>query len=839
MGLPCRDKSSVTCWSQAQQSSALLINALSLSTWMRFGTQFSVRTFVHEIAHALGSGTYGRWYDLMSSGIWAGQYGKAQLKAFDGPEAEIHASGVHFYPYGLNFENEYNDESARRAILLMAAMRRDMFLGDQVNWNYDTSLANGTFSLVPRHASNKVLGVNGLGVNSDPLDLSAPNGGDNQEFQFDLQPEGTYRIRTALTGNRVVELPGGDTNNGTPVKLWDDNNFGAQRWFMIPTDNGWYKIAPLFNNFRSLEIAGVSNADGAVAQSWDYLDGFNQQWRVVPTEQIRPTTTVANGTYTLTPRHAQDKVLEVYGFAGANGDAVDIWTANGGDNQKFLLDKQDDGTYRIRTALAGNRTVELPYGDTNNGNKVKLFDDNGSAGQRWYLIPTDNGWFKIAPLGDIGKSFEVAGISTANGALVQNWDYLSGNNQQWKLTPTGAIFGLSAPTYTVAEGAGTASLTVTRTGNTSSAVSVAYATSDGTATQPGDYTETTGTLNIAANETSKTIVIPIISDSLDESDETIKVTLSNPQGDAVLGSTSVATITIIGNTTPPVPDLSIEDASVKEGNSGTQNAEFTVTLSAPSAKDVSVNYATADGTATASSDYTATSGTLTFPAGTTSQTITVHVTGDTVVEPNEIFQVNLSSPVNTTLENEQATGTITNDDNASPVISSVALAPEAPSTNSQLKATYSASDAENDTLTPTYVWKKNNVVLDGASGDMLDLSKTGNGDKKDSISVTVTVGDGTTSVAVVYSFLREYYKGELCFYIPHRYREGYGISRQGIDHAHANGYTLLITLDCGIKSVELINYAQSLGIDVIVCDHHTPDNILPPAYAILNPKQTD
>lgn len=99
--------------------------------------------------------------------------------------------------------------------------------------------------------------------------------------------------------------------------------------------------------------------------------------------------------------------------------------------------------------------------------------------------------------------------------------------------------------------------------------------------------------------------------------------------------------------------------------------------------------------------------------------------------------------------------------------------------------------------------------------------------------------DGTTSVAVVYSFLKEHCSGDLGFYIPHRYREGYGISRQGIDYAFANGYTLMIALDCGIKSVELINYAQSLGIDVIVCDHHMPDNILPPAYSILNPKQTD
>lgn len=99
--------------------------------------------------------------------------------------------------------------------------------------------------------------------------------------------------------------------------------------------------------------------------------------------------------------------------------------------------------------------------------------------------------------------------------------------------------------------------------------------------------------------------------------------------------------------------------------------------------------------------------------------------------------------------------------------------------------------------------------------------------------------DGTTAVSLVYSFLKANYKGELAYYIPHRYREGYGISRAGIDYAHANGYTLLITLDCGIKSVEMIAYAQSLGIDVIVCDHHLPDHNIPNAFAILNPKQKD
>ncbi len=98
--------------------------------------------------------------------------------------------------------------------------------------------------------------------------------------------------------------------------------------------------------------------------------------------------------------------------------------------------------------------------------------------------------------------------------------------------------------------------------------------------------------------------------------------------------------------------------------------------------------------------------------------------------------------------------------------------------------------------------------------------------------------DGTTSVASMFQFLHNMYS-EVDFYIPHRYREGYGISKMGIDHAKENGFTLVISLDCGIKSVELIAYAKNLGIDFIVCDHHLPDKELPPAVAILNPKQAD
>jgi len=100
--------------------------------------------------------------------------------------------------------------------------------------------------------------------------------------------------------------------------------------------------------------------------------------------------------------------------------------------------------------------------------------------------------------------------------------------------------------------------------------------------------------------------------------------------------------------------------------------------------------------------------------------------------------------------------------------------------------------------------------------------------------------DGTTSVAIMYRFLKKVYAEErIEFYIPHRYKEGYGISIQGIDYANENKFDLIISLDCGIKSVDLIAYAVTLGLDFIVCDHHLPDEKLPPAVAILNPKQKD
>jgi len=128
------------------------------------------------------------------------------------------------------------------------------------------------------------------------------------------------------------------------------------------------------------------------------------------------------------------------------------------------------------------------------------------------------------------------------------------------------------------------------------------------------------------------------------------------------GSNTVSVLLNNGTWPPPPPSLKIGDATVMEGNTGTALAVFTVTLSAPSAQPVTVQYATATGTATAGSDYQARSGTLTIPAGQTTGTITVPIIGDRLPEPNEAFAVNLSSPTNATIADGQGVGTILDDE---------------------------------------------------------------------------------------------------------------------------------------------------------------------------------
>lgn len=211
--------------------------------------------------------------------------------------------------------------------------------------------------------------------------------------------------------------------------------------------------------------------------------------------------------------------------------------------------------------------------------------------------------------------------------------------------------------------AGTKNLgfTITRS-NGSGTASVQVDTQNGTATAGSDYTALTASVqNFANGETSKTVNVVIQGDTAVEPNETFNLVLSNPSsGYTLADGTGIGTI----QNDDVAPTLSVNDPSVLEGQSGTRNLTFTITLSATSAQAVTVAYATANGTATtANGDYVATSSTANIPIGQLTATVNVTINGDTTGEPDETVLLNLSSPVNATISDAQGSGTILDDDN--------------------------------------------------------------------------------------------------------------------------------------------------------------------------------
>jgi subtilisin family serine protease/subtilisin-like proprotein convertase family protein len=220
---------------------------------------------------------------------------------------------------------------------------------------------------------------------------------------------------------------------------------------------------------------------------------------------------------------------------------------------------------------------------------------------------------------------------------------------------------LSIGDLTVAEGdSGTASgpLTVTLSQPSNQTISVNYATADDTASAGSDYEIASGTLTFAPGQTTRSIPITVHGDVRNEADETVIVDLSGESNAMVDRRQAIATIA----NDDPLPAFGIADASLIEGNSGARGLGFVVRLSVPSGRTVNVDYTTQAGTATSGDDFTSISGTLTLNPGQTVTTLYVPMQGDTAPEPDELFFVRLSNPVGAILQDDEAVGTIENDD---------------------------------------------------------------------------------------------------------------------------------------------------------------------------------
>jgi large repetitive protein len=357
-----------------------------------------------------------------------------------------------------------------------------------------------------------------------------------------------------------------------------------------------------------------------------------------------------SGTVNGTPVIAQGRATLVNDDALPTATISDITVTEGNTGTT-------NATFTVALSAVSGQPVSIRYA-TANGTATAGSDYTNTTGTLTIPAGQSSGTITVPVRGEYDFEADetfVLNLDTPNAVT------LSDTQAQATIVNDDSVATFVINDVTITEGnSGTtdAVFTVTLSNPLSNAVTVRYATSSSTARATSDFTTKSGTLTFASGETTKTIAVPIVGETIFEADEVFFVNLTNPVGATVADAQGKGTIT----NDDTAPTLSIDDLSQLEGNTSATVFTFTVTLSTPSGVNTTVSYATANGTAVSPNDYSLKTGTLTIAAGRTTGTVSISVKGDTLVESEETFAVNLSNPVNATIADGQGQGRILNDD---------------------------------------------------------------------------------------------------------------------------------------------------------------------------------
>ena len=539
--------------------------------------------------------------------------------------------------------------------------------------------------------------------------------------------EGTFTIKPSVK-ELVTSTP---TNSSTVTEA------GTQSTFTVRL-----RLAPSANVTVALSIG--DNTEGSVSPST--LTFTTQNYGTAQTVTVTGVDdNIEDGSQdffvVLNPASSGDST-----YNGLSNVNVRMTTTDNESRPSFSIDSPsvtegDSGMVNLNFTVTASplsvlRTYTVDWAEGTGGTATSGTDYTAITGGTLSFIPG-------LPVRTISVPVHGDTVDESNETVVITLSSATSGSTIGTASGTGTIrdddpkFSIDSPSVAEGDSGDTSNLTFTVTLSESytSALTVDYADAGtGTATSGTDYTAVAGgTLTFAAGETSKTITVPVTGDTADEgASETVVIMLSN-----ATAGTGISTASGTGTITDNDPQFSIADASATEGDSGSVNMTFTVTLSGAGSSSYTVDYASSDGTATAGTDYTAVSGTLTFAAGTTSQTFTVSVTGDTVNEANETLTVTLSNAsAGTSIATASATGTITDNDTPSFSIDSP-----------------SVTEGDSGSVTMTFTVSLNPA---GASQHTVNYARTGgtaaSGTDFTALSAsTLTFAAGTTSQTITVS----------------------------------------------------------------------------------------
>ena len=294
-----------------------------------FGGSISPRVAHHEISHYLGTGTTDQWYGQFGNNVWQGAAAKHFIQLFDGPGANLNQSGQHYYPYGLNYDNEDGLQNRLREVKLVSAMRFDM-------GGYDAN-GNGIDDEWERYKVGPTLLLNRDGdADGDGISNFDEWWTEGEPLQAAPIKEGHSYVIRARHSQKVVNVAGGSTANGANVDQLTANGSTSQQWTANYRGGGYWRFINV-NSGKVLETAGVSAAPRANIQQWEWLNNDGQQWRTVPSSgNVRY--------FKIFNKAAMNMTMDV--LNGSTDDSADIIQYNdliGVPNQEYIFEDVTPG----------------------------------------------------------------------------------------------------------------------------------------------------------------------------------------------------------------------------------------------------------------------------------------------------------------------------------------------------------------------------------------------------------------------------------------------------------------------------------------------------------------